>query len=261
MRDWIDKYVATKSNEHTRNAYRTDLEQLAKFLAQFDHPALPTLTHWAGIQPGHLQEYRFFLQDRGYQDTTLARKMAAVRTFLKFLSANGVVGEDQIGELPPQTVAPGTPMHLSRSDVARLLAAANQPDAANRHRDCAVLTIVYYTGLRASDVTKLNVDDVGPRGASLRLPDGTLKALAEDPAQAVLHHMQANHTSLHSPDTDSWTSPAEADMPVPLFPNRQGTRMTRQGVWSILKSCLKRSDLDPSINLQVLRNTHFRHNP
>ena len=37
--------------------------------------------------------------------------------------------------------------------------------------------------------------------------------------------------------------------------------MTRQGVWSILKSCLERSDLDPAIILQVLRNTYFRHNP
>ena len=259
MHDWIDKYVATKSNEHTRNAYRTDLEQLAKFLVQFEHPAWPTVSNWAGIQPGHLQEYRFFLRDRGYQDTTLARKMAAVRTFLKFLSANGVVGEEQIGELPPQTVVPGKPMHLDASEVARLLDAANHPGASNRRRDCAVLTIVYYTGLRASDVTKLNVDDVGPWGASLRLPNGTLKALADEPARAVLHHMHENHGSLHSPDTDSWASPA--DRPVPLFPNRQGARMTRQGVWAILKSCLKRSDLDPSINLQVLRNTHFRHNP
>lgn len=261
MRDWIDKYVETKSNEHTRSAYRADLVQLVKFLGTWNHPGVPAASNWAGIRPEHLQEYRFFLQDRGYQDTTLARKMAVLRTFLSFLVANGVVNTDQIGDLPPQTVAASTPMHLSKADVARLLDAANQPGATNRRRDCAVLTIVYYTGLRASDVTKLNVDDVGPRGTSLRMPNGILKALADEPAQVILHHMRENHISLHSPDTDSWTSPADTDMPVPLFPNRQGTRMTRQGVWSILKSCLERSDLDPSINLQVLRNTHFRHNP
>ena len=261
MHDWIDKYVETKSNEHTRSAYRADLAQLVKFLGAWNHPGVPAASNWAGIRPEHLQEYRFFLRDRGYQDTTLARKMAVLRTFLNFLAANGVVTADQIGDLPPQTVEASTPKHLSESEVVRLLDAANQPEAANRRRDCAVLTIVYYTGLRASDVTKLNVDDVGPRGASLHLPDGTVKALAEEPAQAVLHHMQTNHASLYGPDTDSWTSPANADGPVPLFPNRQGTRMTRQGVWSILKSCLDRSDLDLSINLQMLRNTHFRHNP
>ena len=74
---------------------------------------------------------------------------------------------------------------------------------------------------RASDVSKLNVDDVGLRGTSLLLPDGTVKALAEKPALAVLHHMQPNHAPLYDPDTDSWPSPANADGPVTLFPNRQ----------------------------------------
>ena len=71
--------------------------------------------------------------------------------------------------------------------------------------------------------------------------------------------MHKKQEALHCPDTASWASPA--GRPMPLFPNQQGTRTARQGVWFILKSCLAHSDLDPSINLQMLRNIHFRLDP
>ena len=266
MQDWIDKYLQTKPNVHTRSAYRIDLDQLKKYLeVEFSETSsrqnLPVVKSWADVRFVHLQEFRFHLQKRGYQDSTLARKLAVLRTFSQYLINNGVIAVDQIGTIPSLAVVPNEPVDLAKEDVMRLLDAAGRLRTFNRERDCAVLTIVYYTGLRASDVTALTVDDVGPQAKSLRLPDETLKSFSDRPSLVLSRHMQKNHASLFKPESQTWPSPADAERLVPLFPNRQGTEMTRQGIWSILKTCLERSGLNPNINLQMLRSAHFRHDP
>ncbi len=76
---------------NTIAAYRNDLGQFYGFLAGFSSPDLAAITEWSQVDESVLQEYFFFLREREYASSTVARKIAAVKSFIHFLVADGVI--------------------------------------------------------------------------------------------------------------------------------------------------------------------------
>jgi integrase/recombinase XerD len=137
-------------SEHTLRAYSSDLARYFEWAER---------TRIDPLRPTHraLRRYLAELDRAGYARRTIARRLAALRTFMGYLSDEGIVESD-----PSRVVsAPRTPRRLpgvAPQDVLRLLLDAPDPDTPVGMRDRAVLEMLYASGMRVSELTGLTLD-------------------------------------------------------------------------------------------------------
>ena len=218
-------------SDNTISAYRNDLNQLAAFLATpKEGTGLRPVTDIAELRDDHLYAFADYLGSCDYASSTVARKMAALKSFASYLHRSEAT-QDLLGrELVVPRVKKGRPRAISTSEVELLLQAPlmHQPARPEQVRDVAMLELLYASGLRVSELVSLNVDDVdfdkrslrlrGKRGAvrTVPLPTRSVRSLQNwlgDPRTAVANRGE-----------------------MALFVNHRGNRLTRQGFWLILKS-------------------------
>jgi integrase/recombinase XerD len=212
-------------SDNTTAAYRNDLAQFAEFLRQA--PGGP-VTEPRAIKAEDAAGYVAELHRRNYAPSTIARKVAAVKSFFHFLAQTGAMPADLADELDAPKVKKNLPKALSRDEVERLLNAAATGRSAKAVRDRALLRFLYATGMRVTEVVTLRVEDVntergevqlrgrGNRGRAVPIPNDTMQALAEYMSQARPQLLK---------------DPGEAA----LFVNHRGQKLTRQGLWLIIK--------------------------
>ena len=163
------KFLALNRNAsaHTVRAYESDLSQFIGYLA-----ADADLKK-RDLQPSHctrdaLRGFLAQLHKQGLSRASAARKLAAVRTFLRYLRREGLIDDDPGGLVatPKRTIR--IPAHLSEQEMTALLDAPAGDTALSR-RDRAILELFYASGLRLSELTGLDVDDVNLSGRMVRV--------------------------------------------------------------------------------------------
>src|SRR5687768_12197368 len=151
---------------HTVRAYESDLDQYLLFLAA-GRKVRPSELSLAAFDTESVRAFLGSLHDRGQSRASSARRLAALRSFAKFL-----VREDRIAEDPTALIgAPRRdqtlPAHLPIDEMDRLLAAPDAGSVAGR-RDRAVLELFYASGLRLSELVDLDLADVNLPGRIVR---------------------------------------------------------------------------------------------
>ncbi|HEX3702400.1 MAG TPA: tyrosine recombinase XerC [Vicinamibacterales bacterium] len=152
---------------HTVRAYESDLSQ---FIA---HAALAAGTKRSELDPARLDRaaIRGFLAELLKQEqsrATAARKLAAVRTFLKYLRREDVIASDPGALIATPRREVRMPAHLSEDEMRHLIAAADDATPLGR-RDRAILELFYASGLRLSELTGLDVSDVNLSAKMVRV--------------------------------------------------------------------------------------------
>ena len=147
-----------KVSAHTVRAYATDVEQFVDHLARADRRK-PSEVPIAAFTTDGVRTFMAELHDRGHARSSSARRLAALRTFAKYL-----VREEQLGDDPTALVgAPRKdhtlPAHLATDEMTRLLDAPDLSSPAGR-RDRAILELLYASGLRLSELVGLDLEDV-----------------------------------------------------------------------------------------------------
>lgn len=228
---------------NTAGAYRNDLTQFVQFLKS------------AGRQPWDidreiLQRYRTDLYMRKYADTTVARKIAAVRSFLHFLQAENIVSSDLTEHLTSPRIGKYLPHSISEEDVEFLLALPICDNAAGL-RDRAMLRMLWATGMRVSELISLDLDHVDMTTDTVRC---TGKGSKE---RQIPFGLRARGAIAQYLDEGR---PGLARRPVEraLFLNHHGDRLTRQGFWLILKSYARKAGID-DISPHTLRHSFATH--
>jgi integrase/recombinase XerC len=148
-------------SRHTATAYRTDLLGLATFLARAGSD-LRRIDHTL------LRRWLAHLSTRGYARTSIARKAASVRALYRFLARRGVATEGPVSLLSTPKVARRLPSVLKQSEAAALVEAPEGDDPFIE-RDRAVLELLYAAGIRVSELTGLDLDDVDFVRARIRV--------------------------------------------------------------------------------------------
>lgn len=221
-------------SENTVSAYKTDLLQLIAFLTNpvSEHRAttLPIIRDWRSLTYEHLAAFLQSLRDCGYAKSTIARKGAAVKAFAEYLAIKGEVkGDIAVGLEAPQ-VGRDLPTTISREDAERILQApaSVNPERADGLRDRAMLQMVYRTGMRASELVNLNLDDVDLENKTARCvrPNGQDRVV---PLPDEVVAATAKYTERGRP----FLAPCDAQA---LFLNHRGKRLSRQGFWLIIKA-------------------------
>jgi integrase/recombinase XerD len=243
---------------NTVAAYHSDLEQMMNFLRE------NRIAAWRDLTAGVLEAYVAMLQDRAYSVPTVLRKVAAARSFLTFLFSEGLIPEAWADWLRQPKGRQRLPYVLSEAEVTRLLEAASgekgkqTPRSPLHCRDRALLELLYATGLRATEVVNLSLNDVDFVQGRVRCVGKGNKErwipLYPSVCAILRRYIEDGRKKLLEP-TYSTDSSAENR----LFLNHHGHPLTRQGVWFILKQRAEEAGLAKKVTPHTLRHTFATH--
>ncbi len=234
--------VEKGASPHTVAAYRNDLGQLLEF------------AEGARVSPRLLSDYVIALQERGYSNTTVARKIASVKSFFNFLLEEGEVKEDPTENLSSPRTGRSLPKPLSEEDILRLLEEPFKSNSPEGLRDGAMLELLYASGLRVSEMINLNVRDVNIDEQYLRCMGKGSKErvvpLYDEVVEVVRYYVTNGRPELLADSNRNEQA---------LFLNRHGDRLTRQGFWFILKNHAINAGIVQRITPHTLRHSFATH--
>jgi integrase/recombinase XerD len=252
IRDFID-YLAVERglSQNTIEAYRNDLQQLAIFI-QKEATKLGVITPWAGFNRQSMLSYLLNLKERNYAPTTVARKVAAAKSFFNFMVSEGIIKTNPIGDMGSPRAGKSLPKPISVSQVRRLLEQPTKLSTLEAKRDKAMLELLYASGMRVSELVSLNLNDIDTGSGYVRCfgkgHKERLIPIHKQAALAVDEYINEARSRLVHSDTES-----------ALFLNARGERLTRQGLWQILKGHAKSAELDTEITPHTLRHSFATH--
>jgi integrase/recombinase XerD len=219
----------------TADAYLTDCTQ---FFAT--HAPLQ-------VSKSDLEKYSEELHEKGLTHVSIARKLAALKAFYKFLFQEGILKDNPAADIGIPKLAKILPKSLPKKDISRLLDEYPLNTPVD-YRDKAVLELLYSAGMRVSELTTLTLDNfqkdmirVRGKGSKERLVP--VSTTAWTAIQEYLTHYRQKIK----------INTAE------LFVSNHGEPLTRQSVWQIVKKALRQAGLSSSISPHSFRHTFATH--
>jgi len=242
--------VEKNASSNTIAAYRNDLGQFQKFAGAADGEK----DAWAKIDGKKVVGFVEDLRERQYKDATVARKIAAVKSFFGFLAAEGLVPQDPTEQLKSPQVGKSLPRALSVKEVDELLEQPARRNTPEARRDKAMLELLYATGLRVTELVSLDLADV-----ALESDPVTVRCIGKGERERVLPLYQRAVDELRQYIFHVRPRLVRNRREPALFVNRRGERLTRQGFWLILKNYAREAKLDKAITPHTLRHTYATH--
>lgn len=242
--------VEKNASSNTLAAYRNDLDQFTKFMAD----AFPGVAPEAMTKDQMVRFVEFLRDEKKYKDTTVARKVASLKSFFGFLVGEGVIAADPTEQVKSPQVGKQLPRALTVEEVDELLEQPARRNTPEARRDKAMLELLNATGLRVTELVSLDVTDV-----ALESDPVTVRCVGKGDKERVL--------PLPGPVVDELRQYIFHIRPKlvrnrreqALFVNRRGERLTRQGFWLILKGYAREAGLDDAITPHTLRHTYATH--
>lgn len=242
--------VEKNASNNTIAAYRNDLSQFTVFV----QAAAPGRSLNGTSQEMIVRYVEHLRDDQKYKDATVARKVAAVKSFYGFLAAEGLVENDPTEQLKSPQVGKTLPRALTVAEVDELLEQPARRNTPEARRDKAMLELLYATGLRVTELVSLDLNDI-----ALESDPVTVRCLGKGERERVLPLHQRPVDELRQYMFHVRPKLVRNRRETALFVNRRGERLTRQGFWLILKNYAKEANLDKAITPHTLRHTYATH--
>jgi integrase/recombinase XerD len=238
---------------NTMAAYQRDLRRYADYLRRHGRTDVGAVSE--AEVGGFVEELREARDDDGkprYAPSSIARAIAAVRSFHRFCVEEGLVRSDPSEDVGSPRVPQGIPKALDEAEVEALLAAVPGDDP-RALRDRAILELLYAGGFRISEL-------VGLERGDLALHDGTVRVLGKGSKERVVPVGRSARAALSEyldrgrPDLERTGARNDA-----VFLNARGGRLTRQGAWLIVRAAGDRAGLGDRLYPHVLRHSCATH--
>ena len=245
-------------SQNTCSAYRNDLSQFLEFLQQRGlgraNGSGNGAFDWTAVDIETLNHYITDLKERkGYRNATAARKVASVKSFFGFMAENGIINEDPTESLGTPKVGRSLPKYLTEEEVGKLLDEGYKPGTNEGQRDAVMMELLYATGLRVGELVSLNTGDVNTEESYVRcLGKGSKERIVHlypKALQELRNYMRHSRAVLLGKRKDEQA----------LFVNHRGERLTRQWVWSVLKTYAQAAGIQSSITPHTLRHSFATH--
>ena len=249
--DWLDRfleYLETERgfSEHTLRAYSADIVEFARFVDKGG--ALGP----GGVDRLALRGYLADLRGGGRSRATVARKLASVRAFFRYLVREEVIEENPAADLRAPRRDRRLPTVLDENQVRTLI---EQPDLSTflGLRDRAILEVLYSTGIRASELVGANVEDVDLIGGVIRVRGKRKKErlahLGSYAVVAVREYLDARRLERRAPMFDRRA----------LLVNRLGRRLTDRSLRRTLNKYFRQAGLQLRVTPHTLRHSFATH--
>ncbi len=240
--------VERNASDLTIKSYREDLIDLADFITEDGKQTVKP----RDVSPNELRSYVAALHDAGYAKSSIARKLASLRSFYKFAQRQGITDSNPAKPLRNPRGGRQLPHFLTDEEVLKLLNAPPKTDEAGL-RDRAILETMYSAGLRVSELVGLNDEDiefdegvVRVRGKGRKERFGSLGKFAVD---AIKNYMKCRTRSAAQPQSGKG----------PTFVNRFGDRLTTRSVARMLEKYIQQTGLDTRTSPHTLRHSFATH--
>ena len=244
--DKFEKYLVEdkRVSSNTLESYKRDINQYIEYLESVKCDSVLLVTN------NTVCEYIEHLKRQGKATSTVARTLACIRGFYRFLVKENLMSYDPTSNLKSDRVEKKMPEILTGKEVELLL---EQPKCVDLKgfRDKAMLELLYATGIRVTELISLNIMDVN-------LDLGYIKCRTETKERMVPIH------SVAAEALEKYLSDARRVMIIDpeeqaLFVNCNGKRLTRQGFWKIIKAYTAMADIKKDITPHTLRHSFAMH--
>ncbi|MFQ6034796.1 MAG: tyrosine recombinase XerC [Sedimentisphaerales bacterium] len=265
-------------SEHTAKCYGADLSQFGNFLidasdsgmsaveptllsGQQAGPATAVATETVSkvdqlllsTQTGEVRAYLAYLNEKQYSKATIARKLATLRSFYKFLVKTNRLSSNPVTAVRTPKQDKKLPRFLEYEQVKRLLETPPM-DSWLGARDRAILETLYSTGIRVSELVALNMDDIDFLGEVIHIRGKGKKEriapISSSALQVIQHYMEfRNKRAQSNTNFDSKV----------LFVNKHGRRLSTRSVRRKMDKYLKMAGLDSAISPHTLRHSFATH--
>ncbi|NCB41643.1 MAG: tyrosine recombinase [Clostridia bacterium] len=246
QKDFVDYLKKEKEMAQTSlSAYEADAVEFSAYLQAKKNKDIQTAGN------ADVVSFLLFLKSEGRSGSTINRKLASVRSLYHFLLSENIIKDDPTLNIKSPRLPRKQIQYLTIEEVERLI---DQPDSSPKGiRDRALLELLYASGMRVSEVAMANLTDLnlrigfitcsGEHGKARVIPVGR-------PARAALEsYIYESRKALIREREDEGA----------IFVNYMGKRLSRQGVWKILKEYSKAAALEHKLSPQVLRNSFAAH--
>lgn len=249
MQEYLDGFVFSlvgnqMKSGNTIMSYKRDVSHYLEFLKTRE------ISDISKTNRATVLTYLLLLQKQGRATATVSRRLAALRSFYGYVIESGVKMKDPTLNLETPRVSRKIPDVLSVGETEILLGMPKL-DSAKGYRDRAMLELLYATGIKVSELINLNVDDINLKQGVIILQKGIRTRTLQMGRQAIFalkeYIEKARKTIIASDDVKI------------LFLNCNGTRLSRQGFWKILKNYGKEAGIDKEITPYTLRHSFAIH--
>jgi len=241
---------------HTLRNYASDLEQFLDFLAPLDQttgrrntPEVSTIDHLT------IREWLAFLHSAQKTKASIARKLAALRTFFQFLVREGLVELNPAKLVSTPRLEKKLPKHLSIEEAIRFIESPDEETDLGK-RDRAMLELMYATGVRVAELTTLNLADVDFGNQLIRVTGKRRKQrivpFGEPAGVAIRNYLTVRDKFL-------FNAPSSKRDEEALFLNYQGTRITTRSVGRMVEKYIRLCAGMHNISPHALRHSFATH--
>ncbi|MDW7673042.1 MAG: site-specific tyrosine recombinase XerD [Bacillota bacterium] len=232
--------------KNTLMAYENDMKDFSKFMV--DRFAVENL---ADATYDYVLTYLLSLRKKQAATTTVARRVATLKAFYKFMYLEGKIAENPLGSLETPKQGKRLPKIIGYDDVDKLLAQPKGLEPTSL-RDKAILETLYATGMRISELIGLNISD-------LNISNGYLRCLGKGNKERIIplgrKAIAAINTYLNKGRVKLVKNPAE----LALFVNKHGRRLTRQGCWKIIRGYTEAAGITKHLTPHTIRHSFATH--
>ena len=246
VREYADHIATTRQlADHTVRNYINDLVPLIEYLGK------QNVSDFASVDRSFLHGYLAWLMSLGFSRSSVSRKLSALKSFFRFLRQAGVIEIDQAGDTTGPRREKRLPAIASRFEIDRLL---DGPDVATDAgiRDRALLEVLYAAGLRVSEVTAMDLDDLDLKSKEVRVtgkgskPRVTL--IGDHSVRWLKRYLGSVRPKFMSRRSDA-----------AVWMNQSGGRLSARSVQRIVKRYALAAGLDPEFHTHSIRHSFATH--
>ncbi len=237
-----------KTSENTCLSYKRDLERMVSYMKKRG------IYDASDITEDMLTDYAATLREENFAPSSITRHFTSIKTFFRYLLENGNIQENPSYVLKGPKVEKVEPRILTTMEIENLFSLDFGKDAKGL-RDRAILELLYASGLKASEMVSLKLSNVDLSIACIRFPGVSLSDKERlipygKKAKEALHDYLLNaREELLGDHEDDET----------VFLNCNGTPLSRQGLWKLIKTYVKRAGIKSDITLFTMRHSFAAH--
>lgn len=233
-----------KASGNTTASYMRDIRQFADWLCNSVKKDILEVTQL------NIRSYLSYLEQIGKSNATISRSVASLKNFYAYLLTSGFVEKNPVNDVHIDRGEKKLPQILTGREIELLLSQPVCVDAKG-YRDKAMLEVMYATGIRVSELIELDIDDVN-------IEQGIIKCSRSKKVRSIpLYPAALKALKIYIKDIRA--SMLADPMEPALFVNMNGSRMSRQGFWKILKHYQETANIEKEITPHTLRHSFAVH--